>query len=57
MSSPEYIRYCTNLKEKEIIIKDIKKKKSNKKLLKQQKKKKSVDDYEIINKEEYNYYS
>lgn len=48
MSSPEYIRYCTNLKEKEIIIKDIKKKKS---------KKKSVDDYEIINKEEYNYYS
>lgn len=57
MSSPEYIRYCTNLKEKEIIIKDIKKKKSNKKLLKQQKKKKSVDDYKIINKEECNYYS
>lgn len=53
MSSPEYIHYSTNLKEKEIIIKN---KKLKKKIVKKEKKKKSIHEFEIIDKEEYNNY-
>lgn len=53
MTTPEYTKYCTELKEKELIITNLKKEKSNNNNKQKSNKSKNIEEYIFIDYNQY----